>query len=224
MLGRTGDLCVYGPKGTDEYLEPILDRFCAGLGFKVKIITFDASKHAMLMDDSSVSVYTIPLQHRIPAAGFLFAEKPTSPHLIREMLDFYRVPVKCMASIKQGNDYVTEDGEVVPNNRLTRPATPPKKYAYCSDTSFLPEIVPLITGVDLLYHEATFMEADGVRAGETNHSTAVQAAEIARMANVKKLMLGHFSARYEDESMIRDEAMKVFPNVILADEGFQVDV
>lgn len=224
MLGRTGELVVHGPKEVEAYLRPILDQFCKGLPFEVRFNAVDPYSHGLVMEDRSLAVYSIPLKHRIPCCGYLFAEKPKEPHLLREMLDFYRVPVSALKEIKRGADFVTPDGEVVPNGRLTRPAEAPHRYAYCSDTAFHPAIIPLIEGVDLLYHEATFAECDAARARETFHSTARQAAEIAARAGVKRLVIGHYSARYEDLAPLKQEADALFPGTILAEEGLVLPV
>ena len=219
MLGRTGELVVHGPKEVETYLRPVMDLFCRGMEFEVRFNPVDTRSHSLVMEDRSLSVYSIPLKHRIPTCGYLFAEKPKEAHIIREMTDFYQVPVRCMKDIKQGQDYVTPEGEVVPNSRLTRPAAPPKRYAFCSDTAYNRSIIPIIEGADLLYHEATFAECDLARAKETFHSTARQAAEIARDAHVKRLVIGHYSARYEDLSELHREAEAVFPGTILGNEG-----
>lgn len=224
MLGRTGSLTIHAPKEIKNYLQPILNRFAANLSYEVCFHEIDPDKHALVMEDKSVQVYSIPLKHRIPCCGYLFAERQKEAHIIREMTDFYRVPVNQMKNIKGGADYVTPEGTVVPNNRLTRPSEPSKKYAYCSDTSFSPEIVPIIKGIDLLYHEATFCEEDSARSTETNHSTARQAAEIARMAEVKRFMIGHFSARYNSLSPLLNEAKAIYPSTFLAGEGMVIDL
>ena len=224
MLGRTGELVVHGPKEVETYLRPVLDLFCRGMEFEVRFNPVDTRSHSLVMEDRSLSVYSIPLKHRIPTCGYLFAEKPKEAHIIREMTDFYQVPVRCMKDIKQGQDYVTPEGEVVPNSRLTRPAAPPKRYAFCSDTAYNRSIIPIIEGADLLYHEATFAECDLARAKETFHSTARQAAEIARDAHVKRLVIGHYSARYEDLSELHREAEAVFPGTILGNEGTVIPV
>lgn len=224
MLGRTGELVVHGPKEVETYLRPVMDLFCRGMEFEVRFNPVDTRSHSLVMEDRSLSVYSIPLKHRIPTCGYLFAEKTKEAHIIREMTDFYQVPVRCMKDIKQGRDYVTPEGEVVPNSRLTRPAAPPKRYAFCSDTAYHRSIIPIIEGVDLLYHEATFAECDLARAKETFHSTARQAAEIARDAQVKRLVIGHYSARYEDLSELHREAEAVFPGTILGNEGMVVRV
>ena len=224
MLGRTGELVVHGPKEVETYLRPVMDLFCRGMEFEVRFNPVDTRSHSLVMEDRSLSVYSIPLKHRIPTCGYLFAEKPKEAHIIREMTDFYQVPVRCMKDIKQGQDYVTPEGEVVPNSRLTRPAAPPKRYAFCSDTAYNRSIIPIIEGADLLYHEATFAECDLARAKETFHSTARQAAEIARDAHVKRLVIDHYSARYEDLSELHREAEAVFPGTILGNEGTVIPV
>ena len=224
MLGRTGELVVHGPKEVETYLRPVMDLFCRGMEFEVRFNPVDTRSHSLVMEDRSLSVYSIPLKHRIPTCGYLFAEKPKEAHIIREMTDFYQVPVRCMKDIKQGQDYVTPEGEVVPNSRLTRPAAPPKRYVFCSDTAYNRSIIPIIEGADLLYHEATFAECDLARAKETFHSTARQAAEIARDAHVKRLVIGHYSARYEDLSELHREAEAVFPGTILGNEGTVIPV
>ena len=224
MLGRTGELVVHGPKEVETYLRPIMDLFCRGMGFEVRFNPVDPCSHSLVMEDRSLSVYSIPLKHRIPTCGYLFAEKPKEAHIIREMTDFYQVPVRCLKDIKQGQDYVTPEGEVVPNSRLTRPAAPPKRYAFCSDTAYNRSIIPIIEGVDFLYHEATFAECDLARAKETFHSTARQAAEIARDAQVKHLIIGHYSARYEDLTPLLREARAVFPHTIMGKEEMVIPV
>ncbi|MDR3250938.1 MAG: ribonuclease Z [Tannerella sp.] len=219
MLGRRADLTVHGSAEIETFLSPLIAQFCKESPFKVRFNIIDPLKHGLVMEDRSLKVSSIPLKHRIPTCGYLFEEKQREPHLIREMIDFYHIPVRELAGIKQGNDFIADDGIVVPNNVLTRPADPPKRYAFCSDTAFSPSIVEYIKGVDCLYHESTFLEKDMLRAKATFHSTARQAAEIARMADVKQLVLGHYSARYDDLTGFMDEASAVFQNVVLAEEG-----
>ncbi|MBP9480399.1 MAG: ribonuclease Z [Parabacteroides sp.] len=224
MLGRNGELVIHGPKEIETYMKPILSTFCRELPYSVRFnhITPDVSE--LIWEDRSVSVYSIPLKHRLPTSGFLFAEKAKEAHIIKEMTDFYKIPVKDLPSIKRGEDFITSDGEQIANARLTRPATPPKKYAYCSDTAYSEKIIPIIEGVDLLYHEATFTNEDAARAKETFHSTARQAAEIARKANVKRLVIGHYSARYEELHTLKKEAEEIFPDTILGEEGLTLSV
>jgi ribonuclease Z len=224
MLGRTGALTVHGPDGTEDFLSPLVERFCKELPFPICYNRIAPQKHALVMEDRSLSVYSIPLRHRIPACGYLFSEKPREPHLLPEMIAACKIPLRELAGIKQGKDFVTDDGEIIPYTRLTRPADPPRRYAFCSDTAFSPSIIPCIRGVDCLYHESTFLEKDLPRAKDTFHSTARQAAEIARQASVRQLVLGHYSARYDDLSPFAEEAGAIFQNVILAEEGLVINV
>lgn len=219
LLGRNGDISIYAIADLEEILRPQINYFCRDTPFEIKIIPFDPTKSELIYEDRSVSVKTIPLKHRVPCAGFLFEEKQKEAHLIPDMIKFYNIPVKELSKIKKGADFVTEEGVIVTNSRLTRPAEKARSYAYCSDTAYSESIVPIIEGVDLLYHEATFTEDAAARARETGHSTAKQAAGIAKMANVKKLMLGHFSARYTDNRILKNEAKEIFENTILANEG-----
>ena len=224
LLGRTAELHIHSPKGLEELLTPMLNFFCHTLAYKVIFHEFDTRQTSVVYEDRSMTVTTIPLQHRIPCCGFLFAEKARPNHIIRDMVDFYKVPVYELNRIKNGSDYVTHEGEVIANTRLTRPSDPPRKYAYCSDTIFRPEIVKQLSGVDLLFHEATFAESELARAKETYHTTAAQAARIALEAGVRQLVIGHFSARYEDESILLKEASAVFPNTILAKENLCISL
>lgn len=224
LLGRTAELHIHSPKGLEELLTPMLNFFCRTLAYKVIFHEFDTRQTSVVYEDRSMTVTTIPLQHRIPCCGFLFAEKARPNHIIRDMVDFYKVPVYELNRIKNGSDYVTPEGEVIANTRLTRPSDPPRKYAYCSDTIFRPEIVEQLSGVDLLFHEATFAESELARAKETYHTTAAQAARIALEAGVRQLVIGHFSARYEDESILLKEASAVFPNTILAKENLCISL
>lgn len=224
LLGRTADLHIHSPHGLEELFAPWMEFFHKTLPYKVLFHEFDTKRPEVVYEDRSLTVSTIPLKHRIPCCGFLFEEKQVANHIIREMTDFYKVPVYELNRIKNGADFVTPDGELIPNARLTRPAEPARKYAYCSDTAFHPQIAEQIKGADLLFHEATFAQDEEARARETFHSTAAQAARMAADADVKRLVIGHFSARYEDESVLLDEARAVFPQTMLAKENLCVNV
>lgn len=224
LLGRTAQLHIHSPQGLEALMTPMLDFFNRQMTYKVLFHEFDTKEQAVVYEDRSLTVTTIPLRHRMPCCGFLFAEKQRPNHILRDMIDFYQVPVYELNRIKNGADYITPEGEVIANARLTRPSAPPRRYAYCSDTIFLPSIVEQIKGVDLLFHEATFADEDAPRAKETYHTTAAQAAEIAHAAGVKNLLIGHFSARYEDESVLLKEASAVFPNTRLAKETLCISV
>lgn len=176
----------------------------------------------VIYEDRSIRVRSLPLIHRVPCSGFLFEEKPGQLHLRGDMVKFYDIPVYRRAEIKAGADYTTPDGQTIPNDRLTTPADPPLRYAYCSDTAYNEALIPLIEGADCLYHEATFGDDAEELARLTCHSTARQAARIARAASVKQLVLGHFSARYEDEQPLCDEASQEFTPCTLAREGMKI--
>lgn len=222
LLGRTASLHIYAHKELERLLAPQLEFFCKGMTYEVVFHPIDPAKAEVIYDDRSVSVSTIPLKHRIPTCGFLFQEKPTPNHIIRDMVDFYRIPVFELNRIKNGEDYITPEGVVVPNHRLTTPSAAPRSYAYCSDTICQTNIIPQIKGVDLLFHEGTFAQCDAARAKETFHTTAMQAAQIAVEAQVKQLVIGHFSARYEDEGILLKEAQTLFPNTLLAKENLRI--
>lgn len=224
MLERTANLHIHCHADLQRILEPQIEFFCKGMPYNVVFELFNPGEQAVIYDDRSVSVETIPLRHRVPCCGFLFREKPTPNHIRRDMIDFYQIPTYLINRIKNGEDYVLEDGTVILNTRLTTPSDPPRSYAYCSDTCYLPRICEQIKGCDLLFHEATFAAADAKRAKETFHTTAPQAAEIAKMAQVKKLVIGHYSARYEDESILLKEAGEVFPQTILAQENLRIEL
>lgn len=224
LLGRTAELHIHSPKGLEELLAPMLNFFCHTLAYKVIFHEFDTRQASVIYEDRSMTVTTIPLQHRIPCCGFLFAEKARPNHIIRDMIDFYKVPVYELNRIKNGADYITPEGEVIANARLTRPSDSPRRYAYCSDTIFRREIAEQISGVDLLFHEATFAESELARAKETYHTTAAQAGRIAVEAGVRRLVIGHFSARYEDENVLLKEASAIFPDTILAKENLCISL
>ncbi len=223
MLGRTSDVEIHAQPDLERLLRPQIDYFCSEFPFHINFHPFNPHKSAVIYDDRSLTVTTIPLKHRVPCAGFLFEEKPTERHLIRAMVDAYSVPVCQFKAIKAGADFVTPDGQTVPNDRLTTPATPPRRFAYISDTAYLEKIVPMIMGVDCLYHEATFLTEDTARCQATLHSTAAQAATIARMAQVGRLVIGHYSARHRDTAPFLDEAHAIFPNTIAATDGLKIE-
>lgn len=224
LLGRTGDFYVHAHPDAEKVFRPMLDYFCKELPFKVRFESINPSAHALIYEDRSLMVHTLPLKHRVPSAGFLFEEKKKDLHLKAEMIKFWNIPIKSLQAIKEGADWVTADGDIVPNKVLTLPATPSRKYAYCSDTGYTEKIIPWIQGADLLYHEATFADDAKARAKETMHSTAKQAATIAQKAGIKKLVLGHFSARYQDDRVLLQEAKTIFDNTVLAREELTIPV
>lgn len=224
LLGRTADLHIHSPRGLEGLFAPMLSFFCKTISYQVFFHEFETKQPETIYEDRSMTVTTIPLKHRIPCCGFLFEEKQGPNHIIRDMVDFYKVPSFELNRIKNGADFITPEGEQIANSRLTRPSAPARKYAYCSDTMYLPEIVNQLKGVDLLFHEATFAQTEQMRAKETHHSTAAQAARIALDAEAKQLVIGHFSARYEDESVLLAEATAIYPRTIMAKENLCIEV
>lgn len=219
LLGRTATLHIHAFPELETLLHPQLDFFCEGMPYAVKFHPFPHGCTDIIYEDRSVSVRAFPLSHRVPCCGFVFQEKPTAAHIKREMIDFYNIPFSQINRIKNGEDYITEEGKVIPNSRLTTPADTPRKYVYCSDTQFNPNNVQYIRDADMLFHEATFAEEHLARAKQTHHSTARQAAEMARLSGAKRLLIGHYSARYTDEKILLNEAREVFANTFLAEEG-----
>ena len=224
LLGRTAPLHIYADAMLEKVMKPQLDFFCKDIKFPLFFHSIDARKHCVIFEDNSITVETLPLNHRMPCCGFLFKEKPKRRHLIGDIANFYNIPTYQRQNIKDGADFITPEGEIIPNSRLTKDADPSRSYAYCSDTRPCPDICEHLKGVDLLYHEATFAESEKERAKTTHHSTAREAAEIAKRAEVKRLLLGHYSSRYDDEKQLLNEARKIFPDCICADEGLVVNI
>ena len=224
MLGRTAPLHVYATAELKPMLDAQLEMFCTGLDYEVVFHAVDTTRKAVVYEDRSLIVESIPLNHRIACCGFLFREKPSLPHIRRDMIDFYGIPVSQINNIKAGAGWTTPDGKVIAHEELTRPADAPRSYAYCSDTKYMPRLHELIAGVSTLYHEATYDTEHEQRASLYYHSTAAQAAQVARDAHAHKLLLGHYSARYEREEVLLNEARAIFPNTFLTDENKVFDV
>lgn len=224
MLGRTATLHVHAPADLEPMLKAQMEMFCFGLEYQVEFHPVDTTSHAVIYEDKSLTVETIPLNHRVPCCGFLFREKPSQPHIRRDMIDFYKIPTSQILNIKAGADWTDDEGNVIPNDRLVTPADEPRSYAYCSDTKYIPDLHELIRGVNVLYHEATYGEENIERARLYYHSTAAQAATVARDAGVGRLLLGHYSARYEKEEVLLEEARRIFPETSLTDENQVINV
>ncbi|MBQ6229284.1 MAG: ribonuclease Z [Prevotella sp.] len=224
LLGRTAPLLVAAPKQLEPIFHQAMPLFCANLGYDVEFMPLDTKKAAVVYDDRTLSVTTIPLMHRVPCCGFLFQEKPTLPHIRRDMIDCYGIPTSQINNIKMGADWVADDGTVVPNGQLVTPADPPRSFAYCSDTKYIPTLHQCFPNVSLLYHESTYDQSYEALAEKYFHSTAAQAAMVARDAGASQLMIGHYSSRFNDEQVLLDEAKAIFHNTILAQEGLVVDV
>ena len=224
MLGRTSKLRIYAPKDYEPLFRQQVEFFMQTMEYEMEMIPVDTEKQQVIYEDHSLTVETVPLQHRVPCCGFIFREKPTLPHIRRDMIDYYGIPVSQINNIKNGADWTNEDGDVIPNARLVQPADSPRSYAYCSDTRFVPGLKEKVKGVTVLYHESTYTAEQEDRAKIYYHSTARQAATIAAGAGVGTLLLGHYSARYNDEQVLLEEAKPVFDHSILSQEGMVLDV
>jgi len=218
LLGRTARLHVYGPQELEPMLKSQMTFFCRDLGYEVEFHAVDTTQQAVVYEDRSLTVETIPLEHRLPCAGYLFREKPLLPHIRPEKIACYDIPTSQIMNIKAGQDFTLPDGTVIPHEQLVTPADPPRSYAYCSDTRYAPHLASQLHGVSTLYHESTYAADNLAMAEKYYHSTAAQAASIARDAQVGKLILGHFSSRYNDEQILLKEAQELFPNSVLANE------
>lgn len=224
LLGRTGELHLIGPIGLKRFVQPILEQFCDKMPYEVLITETDDQIPQQVWEDRSVRIETIPLKHRTPTQGYIFREKSTLLHLDKASADFYNLPRSAYSAVLSGANYITPSGEIIDNARLTKPGRPPRSYAFCSDTSYLPENVAYLQDVTLLYHEATFMTSEEARARQTGHSTARQAALMARQSHAHKLLIGHYSARYTDLMPLLQEAQAVFANTIAATEGMCLEL
>ena len=223
LLGKTGSMTIHISQEGAEFFKNAVKFFAYDMPFEVKFNIIPYAKSTIYEDDA-ITVTTIPLSHRIPTVGFLFQEKPKRRHIIREMTDFHNVPTYLLNDIRNGKDFVNKDGRIIPNELLTRPADPSISYAYCSDTTYSKKVIEAVTGVDWLYHEATYADDKFKTARLRGHSTAREAATVAKEAGVKHLILGHYSSQYHDNSRFLTEANEVFRNVTLAKEGLKIDL
>jgi ribonuclease Z len=222
---RTAELHLYSHTGLDEIVTVQLRHSRSVLNYPLIFHSIEKEKHQVVFEDDKVQVETIPLIHKIPSTGFLFREKAKPRKIAKNKLP-EGLLLQQIAALKQGEDIMNEKGEILfKNEELTLPPRHSRSYAYCSDTAYHPQVMAIIKDIDLLYHEATFAEEDFLKAKETKHSTATEAAMIAKGANVKKLLLGHFSARYKDLAILKEEAGAIFANTALAIEGetFSID-
>lgn len=224
MSNREEPLSVIGPKGLKEIIELQCMYSQTILRFDITYIVFEANVSSIVYEDSKVKVHTIPLLHKVDTSGYLFEEQPKKRNIIKEKIEEYQIPISKISGIKNGEDLVLENGTIISNEELTSSPQAPKTFAYCSDTIYFEPIIPIVKGVDLLYHEATFLEKEIERAIFTKHSTTKDAATIAKKAEVKKLMIGHYSSRYPDLSLLLSETKQYFDNTLLAIEGETYEV
>ncbi|MDR2206700.1 MAG: ribonuclease Z [Flavobacteriaceae bacterium] len=225
LLGRETPLHLYAPKGIKKMLETIFETAEMQHGFEIEYHELESRKSEKIYEDKKVEVFTIPLDHRIYCNGYLFREKPKNRHLNMEEISKYsEIEICDYQNLKAGNDFILKDGYILKNEILTTDPTPSVSYAFCSDTRFKEDIIPIIKNADVLYHESTFLQDLEETAIRTGHSTAFEAALIAQKAEVGKLILGHFSNRYSDLTLFTDEARQIFPNTFLPETLERIEI
>lgn len=224
LLGRQKKLTIYSPKGLQEIIEIQLKISATTLNYEIEWVNLNTEQPALIFEDSQVTVETIILHHRIPCCGFLFREKERPLSLIKERLAELDVPIAAYHNLKIGENVVLEDGTKIFAKDVTRERAHARSYAYCSDTRYDARVAAAVKGVDLLYHEATFLHELLDRAEKTAHSTALEAGKIAAMAEVGKLIIGHYSVRYHDVTPLLEEARTEFVKTELAEEGLTFEV
>lgn len=219
LMGRESDLSIYCPGNIKEIIDVHLKASEGQLRYHINYIQSNHKESVVVFENDKIEVLTIPLKHRIACAGYLFREKPKPRRINPKAIGFYKVPRYLINKLKIGEDYITETGETIKNSKLTLDPLPSFAYAFCSDTKFYEPISDVIRGVDLLYHEATFIDEHADRAKKTFHSTAKQAGEMAKISKAKLLIIGHFSNRYPDLNVLLKEARSVFEKTELANQG-----
>tara|TARA_R110000737_G_scaffold353212_1_gene403167 strand:+ start:3592 stop:4497 length:906 start_codon:yes stop_codon:yes gene_type:complete len=223
LLGREKELHVYGPKGIKEAITLLLKLGDSWTNYPLLFHELSSKESELVFEDEKISVITIPLDHRVYTNGFLFREKIGKRKLNIDAAEAYGIDKAYYHNIKNGKNITLDNGKVVDNKELTFDPPAPKSYAFCSDTIYDESLAAKIKDVDILYHESTFLESEVDLATKTKHATAKQAAKVAKDANVKTLVLGHYSTRYKSIELFKEEASTVFPNVLLADDGKTFD-
>jgi ribonuclease Z len=224
LLGRKTPLDVFAPAPLGELMDGMNRLIGDGPAFEVRFHQVDTRAHAMVYENKVMEVWTVPLRHRVPTAGYLFREKRPAPNVRKEKIEHYGLDIAQIVAAKRGRDITLGDGRIIPNSELTYIPYEPRSYAYCTDTMPSGKVASLVEGVDMLYHEATFAAADKALAKATGHSTSVQAAEVAQKAGVERLLIGHFSGRYKDVAPLMEEARAVFPATEEAVEGREYEI
>jgi ribonuclease Z len=224
LMGRKNPIHLYAPENYDNILKSHLSDFDIKLSFAIEFKPLSGKDPVTILDDKYLTVTSFPLQHRIPAFGFLFREKESDRNIIKECIDKYKIPLVRIPAIKKGEDFTTVNGKIIKNEDITLPPPAPLSYAYCSDTKYFKRMASFVKGVSLLYHEATFAKNNQKLAKMTGHSTTVDAAKTADEAKAGALVIGHFSARYKDIVPLVEEARTIFPETYAAIDGQSYDV
>jgi ribonuclease Z len=224
LMGRQIPLHLFAPENYGGMLLSHLNDFDIRLGFEIDFHPLGGKDPVNIYEDRYISVTSFPLKHRIPSFGFLFREKPADRKIIKEFIETYSIPITKMHAIKQGEDLVLENGEIIKNSDITISPPPPHSYAYCSDTKYFKRLPSFFRDVTLLYHEATFDSGKQKLATMTGHSTTTDAARVAKESGAGTLIIGHFSARYKEIGSLVEEARNIFPETIPASDGFSCEI
>lgn len=222
LLGRTRPVCIYGPEKLRDIIDLTLHGFNNKLNFEWELRNLNFKNKELIFEDNLIEIHSFPLKHRIDCCGFLIQEKERERNIKKDKILEYNIPLADITGLKKGADFKTSNGNVISNEELTEDPMPARSYAYCSDTMFSEATIESVRNVDVLYHEATFTSDLSSRAKKTYHSTAKQAAEVAAKADVGKLVVGHYSARYKELDKFDEEISPVFANYVLAEDGLKI--
>jgi ribonuclease Z len=219
LLGRKSDLHIYAHRDFELILNHFRNQFGTNLSYNIVFHPFIADKPYLIYEDKHLTVATLPLRHSVPVVGFIFREKPRLLNIRKDVIDRYGLGIKDIRKIKEGQNHVLENGVIIPNHNLTLPPVKPRSYAFCTDTTSFPRLIESLKNIDLLYFEATFADKDKKLARLTGHSTAAQAATLAKRAGVGRLLIGHFSNRYKSVAPLEQEASAIFPSTTAVEDG-----
>jgi ribonuclease Z len=223
LLDRKRPLTVYGPPQLAEIIKLLMKSQGSRLVYSLEFVPVQFDSPEIIYEDEKLTVQSVPMKHSIPTVGYIFREKPKPRHMLKSAIEKYDIPWYAIDGIKNGNDIQLENGEIIPNEAMTYPPSPSYSYAFYSDTAYVPENAKYLEGVHTLYHESTFAADRTDLAKKTKHSTSSQAADMARLGGVERLIIGHLSTRYDQKSELLKEAVTIFPNTVLAEDGLKIE-
>ena len=218
LYGRRTPLRIYAPRPFGEMLESFLTLFESDLPYTPEWIEVDTTKHQIIFENDTTEIWSLPLRHRVPTAGYLFRQKQPPLNVSKYSIERYELSIAQIVAAKRGEDITLESGEIIANAQITYRPYGALSYAYCSDTNYSARLANMVEGVDMLYHEATYAAAEKKLAKERGHSSTVDAAKVADMAKAGRLLIGHFSSRYKDLEALREECREIFPATEIARE------
>ncbi|MCK5846304.1 MAG: ribonuclease Z [Bacteroidales bacterium] len=224
LLDRNKPISIYGPEGIEEFINSINKIINSEPKFEIKFHIIKTDSKVVICENKKYSIYAFPLLHGMETYGYLYEQKKANPRINKDFIKENEIPNEWFSKIKKGEDFINNEGVVFANKDITKEADSPKSFAYCTDTAYFPQIVDYIKNVDLLYHEATFLIKNNKDAISKMHSTATDAANIAKDANVGKLIIGHFSARYKKLKLFEEEAKEIFENTNIVTEGLVIEL